>query len=699
MSFVFPQFLFALFAVAIPIIIHLFSFRRYKKIYFSDIRFLKEVTQEAKSRNKLKHLLVLLTRILAVSFLVLAFAQPYIPTNKKKAVIGGINAVSIYVDNSFSMENVGINGALFDQSKKIAREVALAYSPSDFFQLLTNDFEGKHQRLVNREEFLFMLDDIKISPSVKTLSEVSSRQQDLLSHSEIKNKRCFIVSDFQKSISNIESFANDTSIATSLVPVSANRQNNLFIDSCWFESPVHQLNMAEKLFVRIKNNSEEKFENAAIKLYINNQLKTPASFSIEAGETKEIALSFTNKESGIQQGKIEITDYPVTYDDKFYLSYDVAKNINILSINHTTDATIPVLTNPIQSLFGKDSLFILSTQDESKMDYSSLPFQQLIILNELTSISSGLAQELNRFTANGGSLLLFPSYEKLDTASYKAFLSSLGAKFYLQQDTINTKVDWVNFDSDIFSDVFERSTLKDSKEKNTNLDLPLVNSHYLLGGANKSQEEILLRLKNKRSFLSKYIYKKGKVYVSAVPLNNDWSNLSKHAMYVPLMYKIAMNSQPSTELFYTIGKDKPITVKEKTKGEEVFKIKADTGSVSGFEIIPESRIVEQQPTIFIHDQIQQAGNYQLFSGQKSISGLAFNYDRKESDLSFYTQDELLSHIEKAALQNVSLLNSDNQNMTKVLADISSGKKLWKWCIIVVLLLLAIETLLLRISKK
>ncbi|HET7818230.1 MAG TPA: BatA domain-containing protein, partial [Bacteroidia bacterium] len=101
MNFVFPQFLFALFAVSIPIIIHLFSFRRYKKIYFSDIRFLKEVTQEAKSRNKLKHLLILLTRILAVSFLVLAFAQPYIPTNKKKAAIGGINAVSIYVDNSF----------------------------------------------------------------------------------------------------------------------------------------------------------------------------------------------------------------------------------------------------------------------------------------------------------------------------------------------------------------------------------------------------------------------------------------------------------------------------------------------------------------------------------------------------------------------------------------------------------------------
>ncbi|MFI5136035.1 MAG: BatA domain-containing protein, partial [Chitinophagales bacterium] len=65
MSFLYPAFLFALGAIAIPIIIHLFNFRRYKTIYFSNTKFLREVKEKTDSRTQLKHLLVLLCRILA----------------------------------------------------------------------------------------------------------------------------------------------------------------------------------------------------------------------------------------------------------------------------------------------------------------------------------------------------------------------------------------------------------------------------------------------------------------------------------------------------------------------------------------------------------------------------------------------------------------------------------------------------------
>ncbi|MCX6185937.1 MAG: BatA domain-containing protein, partial [Bacteroidetes bacterium] len=79
MQFVYPGFLFALFAISIPIIIHLFNFRRYKKIVFSDIRFLKQVIEKNQKQQNIKNWLVLLCRILAISFLVIAFAQPYLP--------------------------------------------------------------------------------------------------------------------------------------------------------------------------------------------------------------------------------------------------------------------------------------------------------------------------------------------------------------------------------------------------------------------------------------------------------------------------------------------------------------------------------------------------------------------------------------------------------------------------------------------
>lgn len=103
MQFLFPVFLFALAALAIPVIIHLFYFRRFKKVYFTNVKFLKEVKEETSARSKLRNLLVLLMRMLAIACLVSAFAQPFIP-QKNTEVEKGTKAVSVFIDNSFSMQ-------------------------------------------------------------------------------------------------------------------------------------------------------------------------------------------------------------------------------------------------------------------------------------------------------------------------------------------------------------------------------------------------------------------------------------------------------------------------------------------------------------------------------------------------------------------------------------------------------------------
>ena len=75
MKFLYPEFLWALTVLAIPIIIHLFNFKRYKTLYFSSLNFIKHVDQKTKSTQRLKHLLVLLMSLLAFTFLALAFAH------------------------------------------------------------------------------------------------------------------------------------------------------------------------------------------------------------------------------------------------------------------------------------------------------------------------------------------------------------------------------------------------------------------------------------------------------------------------------------------------------------------------------------------------------------------------------------------------------------------------------------------------
>ena len=335
MSFTYPAFLFALSAIAIPIIIHLFNFRKFKTVYFSNIRFLKEVKEETQAKSKLKHLLVLAARILAITFLVFAFAQPFIPVENKKVVVGD-KVVSIFVDNSFSMDAINVNGTLLDDAKKRASEIVSAYKPTDRFQLLTNDFEGKHQRLVNKEEFIELLDEVKISPASHSLSEIVTRQMDVLQNKGNEIKVSFIVSDFQKSIVNIDKIKNDTAISFNFVPLIAVQKDNVYIDTCWFETPVRQFNQIEKLHVRIKNVSDKVLENNSIKLFINEIQKTPASFNIDKESETEIILSFSSKETGLQHCRIELNDYPVTFDDTFYFSFEVAKNIPVLCINSST---------------------------------------------------------------------------------------------------------------------------------------------------------------------------------------------------------------------------------------------------------------------------------------------------------------------------------------------------------------------------
>jgi hypothetical protein len=685
MNFSNPAFLFALSAIAIPIIIHLFNFRKFKTIYFSNVRFLKEVKQETQAKSKLKHLLVLAARILAISFLVFAFAQPYIPSDNKKAVVGE-KAISIFIDNSFSMDAINKNGTLLDEAKKRAKEIVSAYKPTDRFQLFTNDFEGKHQRLLNKEEFTELIDEVKISPATRTIKEISARAFDVLQQSGIKNKHLFVLSDFQKSVSDVQLIKNDTSISVKLIPLIANEKSNVYIDTCWFETPVRQLNQVEKLHVRIKNVSEKVLENNSIKLFINNTQKTPASFNCDKNSETEVVLSFASRESGIQHCRIELNDFPVTFDDQFYFSFEVAKNIPVLAINGKESGTDNAY---LTKLFGSDSLFSFKSVAENQIDYAALANNRLIILNELKSISSGLSMELKRFMENGGSVLVFPAKD-IELTTYKEFCLANRANYYEKLDTANTKVDKINLEHPIYKDVFDKKTFSA-----TNLDLPKVNEYYALSKTTRSSEENLLRLQNGNSFLSKYSVGKGKLYLSAVGINSNFSNLGKHALFVPTLYKIAIYSQTSTPLFYTISNDEIIETNAVVVGENAFHIKNVNNS---FDIIPEHKTMDSKLLIYTHNQINNAGNYNLLSDKAIVTGLSFNFNRKESDLTCYTMEELNEQLSKNNLQNFATIESSQKSLTSTLTELDQGKKLWKLCIILALVFFAAEVLLLRFMK-
>jgi len=675
MQFLFPSFLWALLALAIPIIIHLFYFRRFKKVFFTNVKYLKEIKEETSNRNRLKNLLVLLSRCLAVAALVFAFAQPFIPTGS--AVKSGINHVSVFVDNSFSMTAARQDIPLLDFAKEKARLIINSYSEEDKFQVLTHDFEGRHQRFVSKEDALSFVDEIQVTPSVQDLDKVTKRQKQLM-ESAAGNKISYIISDFQQSITNLP-MITDTTVEINLLPIQTAQQKNISIDSVWFDGPIPFIHQNNHLVVRVRNNSGEDAEQVKLSFKKDGQEKPIGIVDLPANSVVTDTVSVTVDKSGWHQGVVSVTDYPVQFDDDYYIAFPVPDTIHALFIN----ATGP--NKYMDALFNGVKYFALSNQNVNQLQYQQFANFDLIILNDLKSISSGLSAELGQYLRNGGKLLVFPG-KNADLSSYNSFLALSGANTFVTQNKNTREVAGINTEEFIFSDVY----INTSK----NLKLPKTTLSYDLNSLASRLQENLLTFRDGSAYLSKYKVGDGQLFVCAAPLDKDVNDLVLHAeVFVPLVYKMAIITTKHKNLAYTITNNVVIETDNKRQtGDYVYKI-----TNGQKEFIPGQIPQGTKISLDIDDQVKKSGFYDLILNEKQVGKLAFNYDRKESNMSTFNETELAEQGDKNAKIKV-ISEALQANISGTIAEKDKGIVLWKWFVVAALIFLAIEALLLRYYK-
>lgn len=673
MQFLYPYFLWALLALAIPVIIHLFSFRRFKTVYFSNVKFLKEVKEETASRSKLKHLLVLAARLLALAFLVFAFAQPFIPA-KKAQLSSGKKFVSIYIDNSFSMNAVSNGQSLLDKAKLAAKEIVKNYSAEDRFQLLTNNFEGKHQRLVGKEEFLTMVEEVEPSPATRNVEDVTKRQRDALATENSPNKMAYLLSDFQKSIGM---FKPDSTVNYSLIPLAADAQANVYIDTCWFIEPVQLLNQPLNLVVKVSNSGEKDLENNRLAFKLNGQTKTMAELNIAAGSYALDTLSFVTTQAGWNKAELSISDFPITYDDNYFVAFNAIEKIKVLSMYESRPNVF------LDAMFKEQPEFDFTSVGISGFEPDMLKGNSLVVLDNLKGISATLSAALNTYLGDGGSAVVFPA-DKCETESYNRFLNNLRANSISGFSDQTQDMAEINLQQNVFKDVFEKVP--------DNMNLPRALKYYTFTRSTTTQEESILTLKDGNAFLSRYPFQSGSLYLCAAPLDKNFSELPVHGIFVPMLYKMAVLSMRSSTIAYFIGDKTRVEVEAlKGTGDKAYKVKGES-----VEFVPEQFAVGNKILLGLNEQVRKAGFYKVSLENTELNEtLALNFDRKESDLKFFSASDLK---EQYPQSNVSVVDGARAEVAAVVKELDRGTALWKLCIILTLVFLACEIILLRFWK-
>lgn len=677
MSFANPLMLIGLAAILVPIIIHLFNFRRYKTIYFSNVQMLEDIQKKTKRASQVQQLIVLTLRVLGIACLALACAQPFLRTGEKNAQKG--NVVALFVDNSYSMETESKDGSRLYDAVDAAKNIVQSFDFSDDFVLTTQDFSGEESHILNKDQVLEILDRLAVSPNSHSFKEIHAFENHTIQQSNKANVIHYYISDFQKNNFDMSVLRNDSSAHIGLIPTPAEQLSNVGIDSCWFLTPVFKLDNTVTLIARIHNYGDEDVQKVPVKLHVNEKQKAIAALDIAAGGYADCHLTYRIDETGTNCGKVSIEDAPITFDNDLYFTYDVSENSTITVIYDREPNRF------LAALYGKDSVFTYQPMGYQQVNYTQLRQSAVVVLNEVPAISSGLADELTKFVKAGGTILVFPS-EKADN-SVNNLLKSLDAGTYgsLVKKTLNGKS--VNRESIYFKGALETADGR--------IDMPQTLQHFAIaGGGNGS--EVIMTLEDNSPLLVSYPAESGKVILSAVAMNDDYGNAHRHALFFVPLHNIGIMNAVQQKLYNVIGVDQMQRVMLPSDGsDEAVVLRARKG---GEEFIPEQRRLGNETALYFHNQAHSSDWYDIVRGGQVLGTLAFNLNRRESDLACY-DEKALSKMAEELGGNTAVISADTKNIAKSVSDRLNGKPLWPWFVILALLCFLAEIAVLRFWGK
>lgn len=641
MQFKHPEILYFLFLLVIPILVHLFQLRRFKKEYFTNVKLLKELQIQTRKSAKIKKWLLLATRLLLLTCLILAFAQPFF---EAKDTTNKGNELIILVDNSFSMQAKGAKGELL---KRSIQELLEELPENQQFSLLTNS------------EVFWDTDIKSIQKELQNLSYSSLPFQldYLINQVEIKKKNTkkdyVIITDAIQSESKKALDLAENNVVYFIQPEAQNK-TNISIDKVLISNVLDQfyeLKITLKAFGKTEN-------EVPLSVFSNNKAiaKTIAKFE---SATTEIAITIPKTDF---DGTVSIEDNSLSYDNKYYISISKAKKANIIAIG-TSDKN-----NFLSRIFTADEFNFHSTE-LATLDYNQIENQDAIILNELEDLPVALGTTLKSFYEKGGSIVLIPN-TKNSTSQLNTFAKNFGGLSYSKLSTSGKQITKINFDHPLYQTVFEK--------KVTNFQYPNTKESFGLSGVTT-----ILQYEDNSVFVGSTTNRLGMFYAFSAPINKQNSNFQNAPLIVPTFYNMGQNQGKTGINAYTIGENENLILETILAKDEVVSVQKD-----GYSFIPMQQILNTKCKLSFGDYPEVAGNFDVMKGKNSLKKISFNYTRTESDL---------SQISTANFENFTKIN----NISTALNDIASERtsnEIWKWFIFATLLLLLTELLIQKFVK-
>jgi len=649
MSFLQPQAFWLLFLLIIPIIIHLFQFRRYKKIKFSNVAFLKKVDETHKQQRKLKHYLILLSRMLFLSALIICLARPFKPQQKSFN-----ETVTAILDNSAS------SGTLIEGTPNSVNEALTG---------MINELDDASNKL-NLNFIDVSGEKVVAYEALSTNGSITNLPLQTLLATEDNTNRFILASDFQKYIvdDNIDIF-KDSSKQFILVPAHRDQPNTVKWDSVYLKK-AKELAINDELMIRILSTAQTAASQIAVlegEDYLGSSALT---------ETTGITglLNFTiSKQDGVSYRELEIAaDDPQTFfDNRLYVTLkDRAPTKTIYLFNDSPNTFIA-------ALFSANELYNYQALNIQNYAFQNLDDYEVVVAELHNDLSLQQLLLLQQFAESVGKLILIPS------AGFSK--PELLNTFNLNELSINndeqTALAAPDYNNPFFDNIF--------RSREQMVDMPTAGA--TLKWRNRAP---ILSFKDGSPFLDR-INKNGQLYLFSTPLNNTYTDFGKSPLFLPIFYKMTLDKgRPGAIHYHYLNQDLIDISYLKVPRDAVIKLVSED-----IEIIPDQRERDGKRLLIIPKNTLQPGFYKVLNAKNDSAyhSIALNYPKQENFEDHYTLPELEAIFDGQS--NVKILDDfSGEALSSFINESKGGFPLWKYFLIVALLSLLAEVLIIRFFK-
>lgn len=642
MQFKHPEFLYFLFLLAIPILVHLFQLRRFKKEYFTNVKLLRELSIQTRKSSVLKKWLLLITRLLLLAFLIIAFAQPFFVAKENTK---STNEMYIVLDNSYSMQAKGKKGELL----KRAVQDLLENTPENYnFSLITSSENYWNTDIKSIQKDLQNLD---YSPQEFRLDNIISK---INARKSAFNKDIVVITDAVGIDKNqSKSFKKEDNVYFVIPEIE--QKNNVSIDSVFIEQ---NLDNFYEIGVKLSKSGDE-IKNVPLGIY--NDEKLIAKTIIDLTENnKTVTFNIPKEEFN---GYAAITDKSLDYDNTYYFSISQSTKTNVISIGD--EAKSSFLNRIYTSEEFNFKNFTLQT-----LDYNLIEKQDVIVVNELKEIPQALQTTLKSFVNKGGNLVIIPSTES-NLGSMNNLLSNFS---FIQMKNLNSnekKITKINFSHPILKSVFEK--------KVDNFQYPSTKNSFSIS----NNQPAVLTYEDQSPFLVSIDNPLSSVYLFSAAINKENSNFLNSPLVVLSFYNMAKINQKTGVNSIVIGEGKPFMVDASLGKDEILEVKNKNE-----KFIPVQQIMNSKVKLNFNENPKKDGNYGVFNKNNLVQNISFNYNRTESNL---------EDVNSSIASNYEKINDINTLFNTIQTE-RTDSQLWKWFVMLALLFIVLELLIQKFVK-